>query len=156
MLSNDNEFPNFTLTNQYGEKRDLKDYSSQWLVIFFYSKDNTSGCTKESTDFNEQAQEFAKLGAKIIGISGDSVKTHYNFSQKLSLTYEIFSDPGRAFIDSIGLLKDKKMYGKPVKGVNRSTFIIDPKGVIKASWSNVKVPGHVEEVLSTFKNLTKE
>ena len=153
MLEVNEKFPAFELLNKEGKTCSLEDYSGQWLIIFFYSKDGTSACTKEVDTFGEQQNTFTKENATIIGISGDSIKTHANFSQKHNIKYDLLSDPGRNFINSIGLLKDKKMYGKAVKGVVRSTFILDPKGIIKALWTAVKVDGHVEEVLQKLKDL---
>lgn len=153
MLEIGSVFPDFTLNNHEGIKKTLESYKKKWLVLFFYSKDNTSACTKEVEDFGALYADFQAAGAEVAGISRDTEKTHANFIKKLGIAYELLSDPDRSFIESIGLLKDKTMYGKPVKGVNRSTFIISPDGIIKAAWTGVKVPNHAQEVLNKLKEL---
>ena len=123
------------------------------LCFFSIQRDGTSACTQEVQDFNALVNDFQKLTANIAGVSGDSARTHKNFSEKHGVRYSLLSDKDRAYIDSLGLLIDKKMYGKPVKGVNRSTYLIDPSGIVKSVWNKVKVPGHAAEVLKKLEEL---
>ena len=155
MLEINQKFPSFNLKNAQGNICSLENYKGKFLVVFFYAKNNTSACTNEVIAFNDSAEKFFELNANIIGISRDTISSHKNFAEKLSLKYDLLSDPERAFIENCGLLKDKKMYGKPVKGTIRSTFILDENAVIKASWIDLKVPGHVEEVLEKLKIMKK-
>jgi len=138
--------PNFTLQNQDGIEMSLKDFRGSWVVLYFYPKDNTPGCTTEACDFSSELDEFDTLGAKIIGVSKDSIKSHKNFETKHGLKITLLSDPEREVLKSYGAWGVKKMYGKDVEGTIRSTFIINPNGEIVAEFKNVKVKGHIEEV----------
>ena len=123
------------------------------LVIYFYPKDNTPGCTTEAMGFRDHHKEFRKTGCEVFGISRDSVRTHEGFKAKLGFPFELLSDAEEAACAQFGVIKMKNMYGKKVRGIERSTFVIDPKGVLAREWRGVKVPGHVEEVLSFVKTL---
>lgn len=146
-------FPAFSLADQTGKTAHLADYKDNWLVVFFYPKDNTPACTSEVAAFAEYEDKFKAAGAKIVGISGDSVSSHKKFAEKLGVDYQLLADPERTFTASLGLLVDKVMYGKPAKGVNRSTYLIDPAGKIVDTWHNVDVNGHAEAVFQTLTKL---
>ena len=117
-------------------------------VLFFYPKDNTPGCTTESGDFRDQHAAFLAAGATVFGISRDSVKSHEGFKTKLEMPFELVSDPEEVMCEAFGVMKLKNMYGKQVRGIERSTFVVDAKGQIVKEWRGVKVPGHVSEVLA--------
>ena len=116
-------------------------------VVYFYPKDNTSGCTNEALAFKEAYPEFQKLGFEVVGISRDSIKSHENFKSKFELPFPLLSDQDEMVCNQFEVIKLKKMYGKEVMGVERSTFLLDKKGVITHQWRKIKVPGHVEQVL---------
>lgn len=145
--------PNFTLLDAHSHTVSLKDFAGQWLVLYFYPKDNTSGCTVEAIDFTQARKTFDKLNAAILGVSPDSPKSHCNFIDKQKLTIGLLSDPDHAVLEQYGVWKLKTLYGRKYMGVERSTFLIDPKGKIAAVWSKVKVNGHVDEVLAKLKEL---
>lgn len=120
-------------------------------VIYFYPRDNTPGCTKESEDFCANFKKFEKLGVAIYGVSADSMTSHEKFSAKLDLPFALVSDPNSELCEKFGVIKMKSMYGKKFKGIERSTFIVNSKGKILKEWRGVKVPGHVAEVLASLK-----
>ena len=126
----------------------------QVSVLYFYPKDNTPGCTTESQDFSRLHAEFLALGCQIYGVSRDSIKSHENFKAKQSMPFELISDPDEVLCNAFDVMKMKNMYGKQVRGVERSTFLIDKTGALVNEWRQVKVPGHVEEVLETVKGLS--
>lgn len=140
----------FTAQGTGGEFR-LSALKNQWLVLYFYPKDSTPGCTTEGENFRDQHAAFSSLGATILGVSRDSLKSHQNFKAKLELPFELLSDPDEILCSQFDVMKMKNMYGKQVRGVERSTFLIDPNGVLQQAWRGVKVPGHVEEVLNYLK-----
>jgi peroxiredoxin Q/BCP len=122
-------------------------------VLYFYPKDNTPGCTTQGADFRDRHREFKRLDCEIYGISRDSLKSHEGFKAKLKFPFELLSDPDEALCSAFGVMKDKNMYGRKVRGIVRSTFVIDEKGQLAREWRGVKVPGHVEEVLNFVKAL---
>jgi peroxiredoxin Q/BCP len=122
-------------------------------VLYFYPKDNTPGCTTQGADFRDRHKEFKRLDCEIYGISRDSLKSHEDFKAKLKFPFELLSDPNEALCSAFGVMKDKNMYGRKVRGIERSTFVIDEKGQLAREWRGVKVPGHVEEVLNFVKAL---
>lgn len=124
------------------------------FVLYFYPKDNTPGCTVESQDFRDLHGQFQAIGCQIYGISRDSLKSHENFTEKQSLSFPLISDPDEALCSLFGVMKLKNMYGKQVRGIDRSTFLVDRHGVLVQEWRGVRVPGHAEEVLLAAKNLT--
>ncbi|HZX76481.1 peroxiredoxin [Lysobacter sp.] len=134
-----------------GETASLKDFKGQWLVLYFYPKDSTPGCTTEGIDFNALLPKFKKLGATVLGVSRDSIKSHQNFCAKQGFRFELVSDADESLCNAFGVIKPKKLYGREYVGVERSTFLIDPKGVIARSWRPVKVPGHAQAVLDELK-----
>ena len=123
------------------------------VVIYFYPKDNTPGCTTEGQDFRDNAEEFAKSNTVIFGVSRDSLKVHSNFKKKHEFPFELISDPDETLCKLFDVIKLKKLYGKEYMGIERSTFLIDSKGVLQKEWRKVKVKGHVEEVLASTKEL---
>ena len=126
----------------------LADATGKWLVLYFYPKDSTPGCTTEGENFRDLCSEFEAAGAVILGVSRDSIKSHNNFKSKLNLNFELLSDPDEVLCNQFDVMKMKNMYGKQVRGVERSTFVIDGKGVLRREWRGVKVPGHAQEVLN--------
>jgi peroxiredoxin Q/BCP len=142
----------FCLPNQDGVEICLRDLLGRWIVLYFYPKDNTPGCTTEAKEFSELIDEFEKLGAIVIGISPDSPKRHSNFIQKHNLKITLLSDENKEVLKAYGAWGKKKMYGKEYEGVIRSTFIISPDGEIVKEFKNVKAKGHAKKVLEELKN----
>ena len=143
----------FTLDADGGGKVALKEFAGKPLVLYFYPKDDTTGCTKEALDFTASASAFKKLGATVVGVSKDSVAAHDKFKKKHKLNVVLASDPEGKMIESYGSWVEKSMYGRKYMGIDRSTFLIDGKGKIARIWRKVKVPGHVEEVLEAVRAL---
>ncbi|RBW60180.1 peroxiredoxin [Ruegeria sp. A3M17] len=140
--------PDFTLPRDGGGEVTLSDLRGGAVVLFFYPRDDTPGCTKESIGFSEQLQAFADAGAQVFGISRDSIAKHDKFVAKHSLTTPLLSDEGSSVCEDYGVWVEKNMYGKKSMGIQRSTFLIDGEGKIANVWRKVKVPGHVDEVLA--------
>ena len=140
--------PDFELQTAEGPVR-LADFAGKPLVLYFYPKDDTSGCTREAQDFSALAEEFAHAGAVVIGVSKDSLKSHDKFSAKYGLTVRLGSDPDGETIARYGSWVEKSLYGRKYMGIDRSTFLIQD-GVIRKMWRKVKVPGHAEAVLKTL------
>ncbi|RLF50282.1 MAG: peroxiredoxin [Thermoplasmata archaeon] len=147
--------PQFCLPDENGDEICLKDFRGKWIVLYFYPRDNTTGCTKEARDFSEYIEEFEKLNAVVIGISPDSIESHKKFKEKHGLKVILLSDEGKDVLKKYGVWKLKKMYGRSYYGVVRSTFLIDPDGNIAYEWKRVKVKGHVEDVLKKLKEVIK-
>ncbi|NPA11234.1 MAG: thioredoxin-dependent thiol peroxidase [Epsilonproteobacteria bacterium] len=145
--------PDFCLPNQDNAEICLRDLKGRWIVLYFYPRDNTPGCTTEAKEFSELAEEFEKLGAIIIGISPDSPKKHTNFISKHDLKITLLSDENKEVLKAYGAWGKKKMYGKEVEGVIRSTFIINPAGEIVKEYKKVKAKGHAQQVLEDLKAL---
>ncbi len=145
--------PDFCLVDQDEVQHCLEDYRGKWVVLYFYPRDNTSGCTREAQGFTALKEEFEKLGAVILGVSPDSPKSHRNFREKKGLTITLLSDPGHQVMEKYGAWAMKKCRGKEKPGVIRSTVLIDPQGIVRFHWPKVKVAGHVEEVLKKLKEL---
>ncbi|MCX7797343.1 MAG: thioredoxin-dependent thiol peroxidase [Melioribacter sp.] len=142
--------PNFTLKDQDGKKVSLKDFLGQKIVLYFYPKDMTSGCTKEACDFRDNFPNFEKINVVVIGVSPDSVDSHKKFKEKYNLPFILLSDEKKEVIQKYGVWKEKSLYGKKYMGVERTTFIIDENGKILKKFPKVKVDGHVEEVLEVL------
>ena len=123
------------------------------LVLYFYPKDNTPGCTNEGMQFRDLHKEFANAGAQVYGVSRDSLRSHESFKAKMKFPFELLSDAEERVCSQFGVMKLKNMYGKKVRGIERSTFVIDGKGVLAREWRGVKVPGHAQEVLDFVKTL---
>ena len=134
-----------------GTTASLSAFKGKWLVLYFYPKDSTPGCTVEGNDFNALLPRLRKLGAEVLGVSRDSLKSHANFCAKQGFRFPLASDGDEALCKAFGVIQPKKLYGREFIGVERSTFLIDPDGVVRASWRKVKVPGHAEAVLDSLK-----
>ncbi|MBP6012156.1 MAG: peroxiredoxin [Alphaproteobacteria bacterium] len=145
--------PAFKLAADGGKTVSLKDFAGKPLVLYFYPKDDTSGCTKEAIDFSGAAAQFKKLGVAVVGVSKDSVASHDKFKKKHALSIALGSDPEGEMIESYGSWVEKSMYGRKYMGIDRSTFLIDGKSRVVRIWRKVRVPGHVEEVLAAAKSL---
>jgi peroxiredoxin Q/BCP len=143
----------FSLPSTGGGTFKRSDLRGKKLVVYFYPKDNTPGCTVEGGDFRERYKEFTKAGAEVVGISRDSLKSHEGFKAKMKFPFELLSDADEQVCTLFGVMKMKNMYGKKVRGIERSTFVLDGEGAIAREWRGVKVPGHVEEVLNFVKTL---
>lgn len=146
------EVPDFTAAATGGEFR-LSARRGKPLVIYFYPKDNTPGCTTEAGQFRDLHGEFARLGCAVFGVSRDSMKSHEGFKAKLGLPFELVSDGDEAVCRLFGVIKTKNMYGKQVLGIERSTFLIDAKGVLRREWRGLKADGHAAEVLKAVTEL---
>ena len=155
MLQVGEKVEDFCLPNQDEVEICLRDLLGKWIVLYFYPKDNTPGCTTEAIDFTTHLKKFEELGSIVIGVSADSPKKHRNFIEKKNLGITLLSDEEHKVLEQFGVWQLKKNYGREYMGIVRSTFIIDPKGVIRAVWEKVKVKGHVEEVLAKLKELQK-
>jgi peroxiredoxin Q/BCP len=149
----DEVVPNFAFNATSNLTAHLNDYKGQPVVLYFYPKDATPGCTTEGQDFRDAYPQFKTLNAQIFGISRDSLKSHENFKAKQNFPFELISDSEEHLCQLFDVIKMKSMYGKQVRGIERSTFLIDAKGVLKHEWRKVSVKGHVEEVLNTLKSL---
>ncbi len=145
--------PSFSLPADGGGKVSLKDLKGKAVVLYFYPKDDTSGCTAEACAFRDALPDFSKVGAEIIGISRDPVKSHDKFKAKYDLTFPLASDEDGKVCEAYGTWVEKSMYGRKYMGIERSTFLIDGKGVIRNVWRKVKVPGHADEVLKAAQAL---
>jgi peroxiredoxin Q/BCP len=145
--------PKFDLENDSGERTALKDFAGKWLVLYFYPKDSTPGCTREGQEFSKAAARLKKLGAEVVGVSRDSIKSHCTFKDKFGISLPLLSDPDKKTHEAYGAWGMKTMYGKKVEGVIRSTFLVSPDGKLAKVWKGVKVDGHVEKVLESLKTL---
>ena len=145
--------PDFTLPGDGGSEISLSALKGSKVVLYFYPKDDTSGCTKEAIAFNGLRKSFEKAGAVIIGVSPDSPKSHDKFKDKYNLDFALASDEPKSMLSDYGVWVEKSMYGRKYMGVERSTFLIDSKGKIAALWTKVKVDGHAEEVLKAAQSL---
>lgn len=144
--------PDFELAGADGPIR-LSDFKGKALVLYFYPKDDTSGCTREAQDFTAAAGDFAAAGAAVLGVSKDSVASHGKFAAKYDLNVILGSDPDGAVVERYGAWVEKNMYGRKYMGIERSTFLIDPAGRISRIWRKVKVPGHAQDVLKAVRAL---
>ncbi|MEE3234745.1 MAG: thioredoxin-dependent thiol peroxidase [Candidatus Latescibacterota bacterium] len=148
MVEEGKKAPGFSLPNATGETINLSDFKGQNVVLYFYPKDNTPGCTKQACGFRDASEEYDAVNAVVIGISPDNEASHQKFRDKFELPFLLLADPDRKAIEAYGVWKEKNMYGKKYMGVERSTFIIDKDGVTVKIIRKVKVEGHVESVLS--------
>jgi peroxiredoxin Q/BCP len=145
--------PDFEAPSTSGKTFQLRDARGKPLVLYFYPKDNTPGCTDEGMQFRDLYPEFEKLGCAIYGISRDSLKSHENFKAKMTFPFELLSDPDERVCEMFGVMKMKNMYGKQVRGIERSTFVIDKNGYLRKEWRGVRVPEHAQAVLDFVKTL---
>ncbi|HZV22812.1 MAG TPA: peroxiredoxin [Luteimonas sp.] len=151
MLDTGDKVPDLPLHLSGGGESTISGHAGRWLVLYFYPKDSTPGCTTEGLDFNALLPKFRRLGAEVIGVSRDSLKSHQNFCAKQGFRFELASDSDETLCDAFGVIKEKNMYGRKVLGIERSTFLVDPDGVIRQSWRPVKVAGHAQAVLDALK-----
>jgi thioredoxin-dependent peroxiredoxin len=156
MLELNEQLPDISLLNQDDVDVALKSYAGQWLVLYTYPKDSTPGCTTEACDFTEAIPQFDDINASIIGISPDSTKSHRNFIEKKALKLTLLSDPEKVLLKALGSWGLKKNYGREYEGVIRSTYVIDPDGVLQFKWENLRVKGHVEKVRLKLEELQAE
>jgi thioredoxin-dependent peroxiredoxin len=152
-LTTNTPAPDFTLPANGGRTVSLKDFSGKKLVLYFYPKDDTSGCTKEAMEFNALKAEFEAAGGAILGVSPDSVKSHEKFRTKYDLAFDLGADEEKTMLDAYGVWVEKSMYGRKYMGVERTTVLIDGAGKTAKIWEKVKVPGHAAEVLAAVKAL---
>lgn len=145
--------PNFTLPATGAVDFTLYPIPGKSLVIYFYPKDSTPGCTTEAQQFRDLYAQFLKAGSDIVGISRDSIKSHENFKTKFTLPFALLSDAEETVCTQFGVMKQKMMYGKQVRGIERSTFVLDSKGIIRKEWRGLKADGHAQEVLSFVQSL---
>ncbi|MEC4890077.1 MAG: thioredoxin-dependent thiol peroxidase [Nitrospira sp.] len=143
--------PELGLPDQDGNRVSLKDFKGKQVVVYFYPKDDTPGCTQESCDFRDSMAPIKKAGAVVVGVSFDGQASHQKFIKKFSLPFTLLSDTEKTAANAYGVYKEKSMYGKKYWGIERSTFVIDQQGLLKAIFRKVKVTGHVEEVLEALK-----
>jgi len=149
----DKKVREFSLPSTGGGTFRLSEQRGKALVLYFYPKDNTPGCTAEGADFRDRYAAFRKAGAEVAGVSRDSLKSHEAFKARMKFPFELLSDADEALCAQFGVIKMKNMYGKKVRGIERSTFVIDGEGRLAREWRGVKVPGHAEEVLNFVKAL---
>jgi peroxiredoxin Q/BCP len=145
--------PDFSLPSTGGATFRLSEARGSKLVLYFYPKDNTPGCTLEGSAFRDAYQDFRRAGCEVRGISRDSVASHQKFKDKMKFPFELLSDQDEVVCKQFGVIKMKNMYGRKVRGIERSTFVVDDKGVLAREWRGVRVPGHVQEVLNFVKAL---
>lgn len=145
--------PAFDLPATGGQQIDLSDLVGEKVVLYFYPKDSTPGCTQEGCDFRDAMSRIKRAGAVVLGVSRDSIASHEKFKQKQGFNFDLLSDQDEQTCKVYGVIKDKTMYGRKVRGIERSTFLIDEKGVLRKEWRGVKVDGHVDEVIAAIKDL---
>jgi peroxiredoxin Q/BCP len=155
LVNEGEEAPDFTLLADDGRKVSLKDYRGKKVVLYFYPKDGTPGCTREAIEFRDIAEEFEKEGAIILGVSKDSIKSHQKFKQKHELPFTLLSDPEGKVLDLYGVWKKKSLYGRTFMGRERTTFLIDEKGIVKKVYRKVKAKGHAQVCLLDLKGSTE-
>jgi peroxiredoxin Q/BCP len=145
-----NKAPDFALPAADGKIWSLKNFKGRKVVLYFYPKDNTSGCTKEACSFEQNLLEIKKKGAVVLGVSADNLKSHLNFADKYNLSFLLLSDMKKEVIKAYGVWKEKSLYGKKYFGIERTTFVIDDRGIIQHIFNKVKVDGHTDEVLAVL------
>jgi peroxiredoxin Q/BCP len=148
------EAPDFRLQDQDGNEHSLADYQGQKILLYFYPRDNTPGCTVEAQQFRDRLEELRAHGVQVLGVSRDTVKSHRKFADKESLNFPILADPEHDILKAYNLLKEKTMFGKPALGVNRESFLIDEQGVIRRHYAKVKPEEHVDEILQDLEATT--
>ncbi|SEQ76094.1 peroxiredoxin Q/BCP [Nitrosomonas sp. Nm51] len=153
MLTINQPVDDFQLPSTDGKTFTLSEALGKHLVIYFYPKDNTPGCTTEGQNFRDNYTAFTDLNCEIFGVSRDSIKSHKNFKEKMNFPFELLSDSDEQICKMFDVIKMKNMYGKQVRGIERSTFVIDAEGILRKEWRGVKVPGHIETVLAFVKTL---
>ena len=154
MLDVGDRVPDLPLALSSGQSATLADYRGKWLVLYFYPKDSTPACTTEGQDFNALLPAFKRAGEEVLGVSKDSLKSHQNFCGRPGFKFDLVSDADEAICNTFGVIQPKKLYGREYIGIVRSTFLVDPDGVIRQKWQPVKVPGHAQAVLDALKAAT--
>jgi len=154
LVSEGEEAPEFTLLADDGKKVSLSDYRGKKVVLYFYPKDGTPGCTREAVEFRDMVKEFDKEDAVILGVSKDSVQSHQKFKRKHNLPFTLLSDPEGKVLDLYGVWKKKSLYGRTFMGTERTTFLIDEKGIVKKLYRKVKVKGHAQACLLDLRGST--
>ncbi len=155
MLSVGEKIPNLPIARAHAGAGSLSDYAGHWLVLYFYPKDNTPGCTTEGSEFNALLPKFQALNAHVLGVSRDSLKSHQNFCAKYSFSFDLLADTDEEICRAFDVIHEKSMYGRKVMGIVRSTFLIDPTGVVRHVWSPVKVKDHAAAVLTELETRAK-
>ena len=155
MVTPGKKVPQFALPATGDKTLSLKDFSGTHLVLYFYPKDNTPGCTLEGQEFRDAFPKFLKAGATVIGVSRDSVKVHEGFKAKQSFPFDLLADAEETLCQAFDVIREKSLYGRKYMGIERSTFLIDKKGVLRQEWRKVSVKGHVAEVLHAVQSLPK-
>lgn len=145
--------PAFSLINQHGKTRRLSDYRGKWVVLYFYPKDNTSGCSSQACQFSEGLARFKRNGAVVVGVSPDGQVSHQSFAGKFNLRFDLLVDEDKQVLEKYGVWREKSMYGRKYMGVVRTTYLLDPEGIAAFRWDKVKVPGHAEDVMKKIKAL---
>ena len=148
--------PDFSTLDDSGNPVSLSDFKGKSVVLYFYPKDDTSGCTKEACDFRDAFPRFGKTDAEVIGVSPDSVESHRKFKEKYKLPFKLLADEGHKLADKFGVWKEKSMYGRKFMGIERTTVLIDPNGRVARIFPKVRVPGHVEEVETALRELDRK
>mgnify|MGYP001434277069 CR=1 FL=1 len=154
MLQDGDQAPDFALPTDSGETLELAKLKGKPVVLYFYPKDDTSGCTAEAKDFTQLAPDFRKAGVEVIGVSPDSVASHQKFRKKYALDVRLAADPDKAVALAYGVWVEKSMYGRKYMGVERSTFLIDAQGVVRKAWKKVSVEGHDDQILEALAELS--
>lgn len=147
--------PSFALPDQHGEKHKLADYKGKWVLLYFYPRDDTPGCTKEACSIRDNFSGFRKLDAEVLGVSADSVRSHEKFARKYDLPFTLLADEDKKLVNRYGVWGLKKSFGREFEGIRRTSFLIDPKGKIARIYENVKPAGHAEQVLQDLRELNK-
>lgn len=147
--------PHFTISAIGEQEITLSDYIGKNVVLYFYPRDNTPGCTQEGQDFRDQYNKFKRNKAVVFGISRDSIASHQRFKEKQGFPFELLSDTDETLCKLYDVIKEKNMYGKKVMGIERSTFVIDQEGILRAEWRKVKVKGHIDEVLQCIREINR-
>ena len=156
MLKINSKAPSFTVSSTTNNKYSLKDSIGKYVVLYFYPKDDTPGCTMETSDFNKLLSKFKKLNCEVYGLSKDSLKSHDKFRDKYKIKFDLLADEELKVLKKYKVWGKKKFMGREFMGINRTTFLIDKKGKIQKIWENVKVKDHAKEVLETLKDISKE
>jgi len=156
MLKIGRKAPLFSLSDQDDKNHFLKEYIGKWVLLYFYPKDDTPGCTKEACTIADIYKDFKRLGVTVIGVSKDSVKSHKKFAEKYNLPFILLSDPAMEMMDTYGALVEKSMYGKPVRGTNRITYLINPEGKIAKVYPNVDPATHALKLLTDIKQIKRD
>lgn len=152
-LKEGSKAPAFNLEANTGGKVSLKDFAEQWVVLYFYPRDNTPGCTVEANEFQAAMPRLKKLGATVLGVSKDSIASHCKFADKLGLRFPLLSDPDGKVLEKYGAWGEKNLYGKKALGIIRTTVVIGPDGKVRKVWPKVKVKGHVDDVIDSLREM---